>query len=297
MTTLEHINSKMKKKNLKGLILVNVYSRDKEAKLCLNHISKANELLNLPILVVHQIGNKRVSQILKEYRNQIKHLIEIDGDNLSALENINKNRILGYSIGFDWMNCDWVLAVEEDTLIARDSIFFVEQIMERYHKALLFRGINLGSRQPFQSNLLATYSLLRYGMHGQASAITRKTWEHFDKKVLLEKSASIPFDSQIENYLKLGFMVTPNLSRYIDIGWNGTHAPKDPNSKYYAELKNSWVKNLEVRNNIYFRKDISHTWREDVEIYKFHKFFSRIYKQNFQKVKNFLVKLKTKSEN
>lgn len=287
----------MKKNFSRGLILVNIYSRNVEAKRCLNHIFKANQSLNFPILVVHQVGNPRVSQMIKTYRHRIKYLIEVDGKNLSALENINRNRILGYSIGFDWINCDWVLAVEEDTLISKDSIFFVEQMFNSYHDKLFFRGINLGSREPFQSDLLATYSLLRYGIHGQASAITRKTWDHFDKKTLLQKSPSVPFDSQIENYLKSGFMVTPNLSRYMDIGWNGTHAPKDRQSTYYTELKNSYVKNFDVRQNAYFRKDMSHSWRNDVEIYKIYKFFSQIYKLNLQKVRNFHKKLRTKNEN
>jgi hypothetical protein len=36
-------------------------------------------------------------------------------------------------------------------------------------------------------------------------------------------------------------MATPNRSRFIDTGWNGTHAPSDPNHEYFRELGESFV--------------------------------------------------------
>ena len=251
-----------------GIIVISTYSRAKELLMCLDQIILANQNFKVPILIVHQVGDQNVSKVLMSYRNYIDYYIQVDGKSYSPLENINRNRILSYIVGFNWLNSDWVLAIEEDVLIARDSINFIEKMMEKFYRYPSFRGVNLGSRIQKNESNLETFSKLRFGINGQASAITRKTWNHFDYKKLMDKSASHPFDSQVENFLKLGFMITPNASRLKDIGWNGTHAPKDPNENYYRELENSWVGNEELGIKGYTLKNQHHNWRDDVRVYR-----------------------------
>jgi hypothetical protein len=72
----------------------------------------------------------------------------------------------------------------------------------------------------------------------------------------------------VEHYLKMGFMVTPNASRLKDIGWNGTHAPKDSNAIYYKELESSWVGNEKLGATGYTLQNVDHNWRNDIRIYK-----------------------------
>jgi hypothetical protein len=253
--------------NNNGIILVNTFSREIEVLKCLTHLLEANLRLKLPVVIVHQIGHNKVREVISQFRSSIDYLIEIDGKNLTPLENINRNRILGYQIGFDWLQADWVLAVEEDVLVSPDTLSFITKMMNIYFNKLFFRGINLGSREPRSSENFKTYSRLRYGLHGQASAITSKTWRHFNCQKLLQKSGTHPFDSQVENYLKHGFMVTPNNSRYLDNGWNGTHAPKNPDDKYYRELAASWVNFTPLAEDEYIFKNINHSWRQDVKVF------------------------------
>jgi hypothetical protein len=158
---------------------------------------------------------------------------------------------------------DWVIAVEDDIELAPDAIEFVMQVHERYKNKKMYRGINLGSLEAPETVEINTYSLLSYGIHGQASAIPRKTWSRFNSGKAVVESISSPLDSLMESFLKTGFMVTPNRSRFKDNGWNGTHAPKDPKDSYYKNIEDSWTGYKMETIDRYIRVDHQHTWRSD----------------------------------
>jgi hypothetical protein len=178
--------------------------------------------------------------------------------------------LLGYQIAFNEYNADWVIAIEEDVILSKDAISFVSYILNKYIKSRFFRGKNFGSREPFSPDLIGTFSLLRYGMHGQGSVIGRKTWDFIRRRRIEKKFSTHGFDSLIEQHLKLGFMVTPNLSRSLDTGWDGTHMPSDKNDSYFTEMRGSFVGDIDVTPN-YRQLNLLHRWREDLEIYKLHK--------------------------
>jgi hypothetical protein len=133
------------------------------------------------------------------------------------------------------------LAVEDDIELGTDAIRFVSEMFQVHQKKVLFRGVNLGSFELEGQVSLEGFSRLSYGLHGQAAAISKRTWRHFSPKKLIKNARTTPLDSAMENFLKMGYMVTPNRSRYLDNGWNGTHAPKDPNDSYFKKLRKSWV--------------------------------------------------------
>ena len=252
----------------RGAIVLSTFSRDKELSACLEKIIEANKDFNLPLIVVHQLGYPKVGQVISDFRSNIDYCIELNGENLSPLENINRNRILSYQLSFNWLQSDWVIAIEEDVLIAKDTVKFVNYVMEKYDGKIGFRGVNLGSRELKTKENSETYSKLRFGINGQASAITRKTWNHFNQDRLISRSRTQPFDAQVENFLKTGYMITPNASRLLDTGWNGTHAPKDPNEEYYLQLRNSWVGMDELGIDGYTLNNTKHSWRGDIKIFR-----------------------------
>ena len=81
------------------------------------------------------------------------------------------------------------------------------------------------------------------------------------------KSGSFPLDSLMENYLKRGYMVTPNRSRFKDNGWNGTHAPKDSNDRYFRTIEESWTGYHTASAESYIRFDQQHSWRRDARVF------------------------------
>ena len=162
---------------------------------------------------------------------------------------------------------DWVIAIEDDVELASDAVEFVIKMHERYRNKKMYRGINLGSLENSDSAKISTYSRLSYGLHGQASAIPKKTWAKFNSCHAVYRSMTEPLDSLMENYLKRGYMITPNRSRFKDNGWNGTHAPKDPKDKYFSSIEQSWTGHDTKRVATYIHSDQRHSWRKDARVF------------------------------
>lgn len=252
----------------RGAILVNTFSRAESLKKCLESIQIANKDFSFPVFIVLQNGHPEVREVLKAQQHAIKKIVEVEGGNRTPLENINWNRYLGYEILFDDENFDWVIAIEEDVAIAPDAFKFATQIVDRYAKEPSFKGINFGSREPFDLKNLNTYSLLRYGLHGQASLLPKSSWNKFPHKRMKRKFSTHGFDSLIEFNLKMGFMVTPNLSRSLDMGWDGTHVPSDSSDPYFVEMAASYVGDRIPNFEAYELHSINHQWRSDIRIYR-----------------------------
>lgn len=251
-------------------IVVNTYSRDESLRNCLKSIETSISNSRVPIIVIHQLGFPKVDNVIQEYSTLVSRVTTVSGLNRTALENINHNRYCGYKVAFEDFRAKWVFAIEEDVVLSKDAFKFVVRMLERYEKNPFFRGINLGSREPRQGSLLLSYSLLRYGMHGQASVIGSRTWRYIQRRKVYRDFSNHGFDWLIERHLKSGFMVTPNLSRSLDTGWDGTHMPGDRNDAYFAEMRESFVGDTHVSSD-YVKRDLQHRWRDDVEIYRSYK--------------------------
>ena len=219
-------------------------------------------------VLIHQVEFDQVDQVIKEYEEHFDLVVRVKRQYEPALGNINFNRILGTSICFELFQSDIVLGIEEDTMIGYDSLIFIDQMVERYSSNRAFRGVNLGSLELKTAANLNTYSLIRFGLHGQAGAITRKTWKRFSMKKLLEDISAEGWDSRFEFFIKSGFMVTPNASRLLDRGWDGTHAPTDSSHPYFEKQRMSWVGTDQFEIQPFTRLDQKHYWRNDAVNYR-----------------------------
>lgn len=270
---------------MKNTIVVSTYSRPVLLDKTLKSITEAYACDQFNLVVLHQVGIPEVQQTIQRYRKSISMLVEVDGSAKSPLENINWNRIATYRIGFEIYNSNFVLGIEDDTQVSKDSLNFCLKIFEDHKNDVFFRGINLGSFESGPSVSINGYSKLSYGVHGQAGAITDRTWKAICRLGLLTQLETEPFDARIESYLKTGFMVTSNRSRFVDEGWGGTHAPSDSNDQYFTKLRNSWVGDGEAQ--IYFHNPIIHNWRRDSKRFHYYslspwlKFLWRLIRKSF----------------
>ena len=219
-------------------------------------------------VLVHQLGNLEVKSVVDEFANSFDIIVSIEGQQKTTLGNINFNRILGTQICFETLGAEMVLGIEEDSMIGYDSLAFIEEIFEQYSEQNAFRGINLGSFETETDENFYTYSLLRFGLHGQAGVLTKRTWNRISKENLLNNIDEEGWDSRIEHFLKSGFMVTPNRSRLLDRGWVGTHAPNDSGHPYFESMKSSWVGTQVFPLSNFKRSEITHSWRKDARNYR-----------------------------
>ena len=214
-------------------------------------------------VLVHQLGNLEVKSVVDEFANSFDIIVSIEGQQKTTLGNINFNRILGTQICFETLGAEMVLGIEEDSMIGYDSLAFIEEIFEQYSEQNAFRGINLGSFETGTDENFYTYSLLRFGLHGQAGVLTKRTWNRISKENLLNNIDVEGWDSRIEHFLKSGFMVTPNRSRLLDRGWIGTHAPTDSEDPYFKNMQASWVGTSAFPVKPFTLEQSIHSWRRD----------------------------------
>jgi hypothetical protein len=183
------------------------------------------------------------------------------------MASINFNRITGSKLAFEMYSVNYLLTIEEDALIAQDALKFIEFAIFKYCRNRAFRGVNLGSLEtviPEESN---SYSLLRFGLQGQAGMVCRRTWVEARPENLLQYTEPDPWDSNMEFVTKSGFMVTPNASRLLDRGWTGTYAPNDSSHPYFVNMEKSWSSRQEP-DTPYHRNEITHSWRADAINFK-----------------------------
>ena len=247
----------------KGSVTVVAYSRHEELEKCLDAIIIARGEKAIPLIVVHQTGYDKVAKVIEKNRHAIDVLLTTKAQGGTPLENINLNGLISRELAFKWMLSDWSLGIEEDTTIAPDAINFVIECYEKHRRDRYFRGVNLGSKELYQEHLENVYSLVSYGVQGQASMITRRTWSHFNVMKLRGRLHESGLDSMMEHYVKSGFMCTPHNSRYLDNGWNGTHASTDPDDEHYVKLRNSLTKVGNDYRGPYLEKTYEVSWRED----------------------------------
>lgn len=247
----------------RGAICIATYSRADDLDRCIANIVSARRDSDIPLIVVHQRGFESVSQIIAKWDSEIQVLVHSDTQGRSPLENINLNSLLGREVAFTWLGADWCLGVEDDIQISSDAIDFVREMYKRYYRNPFFRGVNLGSKIRFDASENSFYSLVRFGIHGQASMITRKTWRHFNVDSLRRRSNISGLDAMMEHYVKTGFMCTPRNSRYLDNGWNGTHSSSDPNNEHYLRIRESYFNGRSPSPENYEIKKFDSPWRED----------------------------------
>jgi hypothetical protein len=252
-----------------GVILVLAYARPDLLNELFESIYKLTDVEEVSIVVVRQIGIDSVDKTLKKWRGLIEVLVETDGSAGTAAENISRNRLAGYAVSFDSLGADWVLAVEDDVLLASDTVLFTKCMFEKYVSHRNFRAINLGSRLSKSEIGHSTYCLTRFGVIGQASVLPRATWQKMRRLGIIEFARSGHWDSAMEAFVKTGFCVAPNNSRYIDRGWvDATHMSSNPEEDYYKDISASFNQLNQSSDNHFKRMDLGYWWRADLKKYR-----------------------------
>lgn len=241
-------------------------------KRCVQSVMRLRRLETSKVFLFIQRGNQEVEKYAFENLELFDLVTYITKKSDVAAENITYNREIVYRTAFGFDDCELTIFLEDDVEVSRDLLEFSIKSNDFFKNKKDFHGINYGS--VLVHNRLNTYSLLRYGMHGPASAISRQAWE----KYLINQrklSSFIHFDGMVEYVLKTGFMVTPNRSLYIDNGIEGSHTGPDDIS-FLKQLKQSFRNDVGTRNFVYERVQMDANWRYPANRYK--RYLNLLYK-------------------
>jgi len=232
-------------------------------------VLNANDFNNWNFIVVQQIFNSEVDKVLNKYDKEIDLLLRFPDIGHGVLGNINYGRLIGTSCAFELFASDLVLGIEEDTQISNDALTFIQHQYNLRFEDSNFRGINLCSYIPYSFENRDSYSLLRFGISGQAGALTSKTWKKFSLSELLKDIGNDEWASRMEPLLKTGYMVHPNNSRLFDQGWAGYSSPfSKETDESFSRQHLSWVNQYVTDSAKYIHQDRLGVWRKDAIIYK-----------------------------
>lgn len=195
-------------------------------------------------------------------------VVRLRAGTLSIEQLINRHRMVAYELGFEVLQADACLVLEDDVLLAPDALVFSKTMFLRYRNVRAFRAVNLGSLEVGPAALPNTYSLLRYGLHGQAALLPRGAYESRAFRAVTDWNHGGHWDALLDDFMKSGFVVTPNRSRYRDIGVVGSHMSADEDGAYFQGLEASYVGNDASSVTEYTREDLSHSWRRDVRVFR-----------------------------
>ena len=259
-------------------ILIIGFDRPNLLENCIKSVLAADDSDLFNKVLVLQKGNPSAERIADKYRDEFDACIFVDGSKLSTIENVNRNRYLGYRVCFDLLQSDLVVALEEDVEISFDALAFSLAVHHKFQSVKQYRGINFGSSIRRESGEPDTYSLIRYGIMGPASAIPKRTWKKYNFEDLMKKKNEY-WDATMESYIKTGFMVTPNLSRYLDLGTTGIHATPGVNESYFKGLEESFMGPYPTKIGAYQLKNTQQNWRRDAILWKRHQDLSFLFRR------------------
>jgi hypothetical protein len=248
----------MKMETFKGAFVLATYQRPEILGKVLQAIYTANKSSDFEKVIVFQGNNEKSLEIINQFKDEATVLVRVSGKDKSPLENITNNYLLGLEIAFEYLAVDYVVEVEDDSVIAPNTLEFIDEIYKKYNSKRRFRGINLGSYEN-REDLDGTYSLLRTGFHATHGVIVRRSWKFISRRRITTRIRTSPLDSTVEAYWKTGFSVTPNLSLCENFGWlNGTHASGNSKDIHYQSISESF--NLQTGTKIWSESTVEHSW-------------------------------------
>lgn len=252
-----------------GVVVVLAYSRPDLLHNCLSSLFNAARSSEAVKILVLQPGNSRVEKLVYDHADSTTVVVRSPARGKTPTQRMMGQFWLGIEVALAQPDRDWVMSLEEDSIISEDALVFVDDMHTRYEHSPHFRGVNLGSVETDPS-FRGTYSLLRYGFMGQAGALPRRHWVKARRFSAQGRHRYEPFDCEVEAALKTGFMVTPNLSKSMNFGWiDGTHVRDEPSVRaHFDAMQASW--DLHDNCGPYRRKDVSHTWRKDAVPFRLH---------------------------
>jgi hypothetical protein len=252
------VNSKTPSESFsQGAIVLATFSRSKLLKECLKSIYSDPDARLCHKVIVLQTGSLEVEKIVGKYSDEKTIVVRVDGTGKSPLANITSNYWKGLQVAFDVIGVDWVLELEDDAIISKDTIKFIRYAFGKYGSSYLFRGVNLGSLEIAKEK--GGYSLLRSSFHADSGMMTKLSWKIIKLMRIKNRLMNTPLDWNIEPFWKTGFVVTPNNSKCMNYGWiNGTHVEANPNQEHFRKLDRSWK--LKDWTPPYSHKQIQHSW-------------------------------------
>ena len=108
-----------------GTVIISAFSRPELFEKCLFSVFDSYNIDKYGKILFIQGYNKKVLQTAKKYADDRTSIFFIDGTNRSPLQNINFNRYQQLYCAFEIQESKWVLALEEDIELHKNTFNFI----------------------------------------------------------------------------------------------------------------------------------------------------------------------------
>lgn len=201
------------------VIVTNHCRRPRTSRMCLNHIGFASGAKDYTVISYVEPGNKEVLKAVEDsrYKQEFKEHIVVVND---VVKGCTENERISLEHGFSLS--DYVIFIEDDLLIWRDSLEFHEYCAEKFY----------GDKDIFNITLLNNCFenlnpyIFMYGIGKRrkfspaAFGIWRDRFETINQLDLWNKDKKVSLDVHIGQNIT-GNEIYPKISRVQNIGCNG----------------------------------------------------------------------------
>lgn len=253
---------------LSGAIIVLAHQRVTQLEKCLTALENADNSNEFPKLVVVDGGNDAVEQLSWMKFKPDFHLRIKPNQRKTSRARILESLRCGLSWAFDVQQADYVVVIEDDIIIARDFLTFVDACMKENLSRPLFRAVNgfgVAIREESPSDEKTEICRLNYGV-GWGWALPARTYRAIRPLLSIRGDYHV-WDSLIEPYIRTGFVVNPVVSKILNLGFDSTATHTDASadlvigqalSASFASNRRKSVAGIELAHS-----KAAFKWRED----------------------------------
>ena len=263
--------------NKKYAIVILLYERVQKFKKLIHSLEKCSDLDKFDIVIIYQNEVIETANFINTLNGKYI-ILDRNGENNTALENITINSILGFKYCFEKKNYEKVVMLEDDVILASDALSFSIYVDDKFAKDSNYICCSLSSMYPYKKEYCDKFIKICSSMHGDGFLLNKHNWNKIKKNCLDYNYKLLGLDRLTHLYfMSSGYTIFPLNSRLVNDGWGGTHYSDKADITLDAK-KNSFVGEIDVTkyfeyNKINKNKITIYSFNPNILTYFFFKIF------------------------
>jgi hypothetical protein len=245
----------------RGAILVLCHRRTEHLQKVLDSLVNCANIENFTTVFVVQDPIPPVLKIVEAFPTD-KRVLTVDGSSYSSpAQAINGNLFRGLNYVFWEMASDYVIVLEDDIVVSKDSLIYFTHVIHSFRGVRSFRGVNGFSMLVPPISLSNAFVKTHFGL-GWGWATDKRNF----KRILRywKGSEDDHWDFIFEPYIRSGFVVNPLRSRILNIGFDETATHTAADSSLGASIHESHIVPSDPNHPPGFEVDIDFIWRSRI---------------------------------
>ena len=244
-------------------ILVMAHKRPSHLRHALNALRSADRFSEHSLVVILDGDFPAVRKVVSDQIDPDVLIQVSHPESMSARQKIHRNLSLGLMHAFSDSRVDYCVVLEDDIVVGRDFLSFVDTMMSLGRNDPWFRAVNGFSNFASQSwSDDRAFVRANFGV-GWGWALPRRTYVQISR--VLERRGDYHWDSLIEPQIRSGYVVNPVRSLVLNAGLDGSgsHTGSEEDSHLAQLMKASFDTTKDRNKQEWGRRVVPLEWRAD----------------------------------